>query len=250
MQRGVVSVNVEKLIQSIVYNVLAQSLIITNVESNKVLTDEEIKEKLLVKSSNTGVIEYVEEYQEEAKDVFEMVSDIINMSLEDQKDTLNVEQESITEFMRVAGQSVPQIPVIPSKKTCDLRLELIREEYKELEIAVVEKDSIEILDALLDLQYVVGGAINAFGYGNIQKEAFNAVHSSNMSKFCTTEEEAEKTVKLYEEKGISSHYEVIVSKSSKFYIVYRSEDRKVLKSMNYTPVTEKLKYLVQNARTL
>lgn len=64
------------------------------------------------------------------------------------------------------------------------------------------------------------------------KTALLRVHESNMSKFCKTEEEAHETVKSYFEKGIETYFKLV----NDYYVVYRSEDNKVLKSINYTPV--------------
>jgi len=51
-----------------------------------------------------------------------------------------------------------------------------------------------------------------------------------MSKSCATQEEAEETIKVRsEEKGHPCHWEQIGDR----YIVYRSSDRKVMKSINY-----------------
>jgi len=51
-----------------------------------------------------------------------------------------------------------------------------------------------------------------------------------MSKSCETQEVAEETVKLRaEEKGHPCHWEKIGDR----YVVYRSSDRKVMKSINY-----------------
>ena len=51
-----------------------------------------------------------------------------------------------------------------------------------------------------------------------------------MSKSCKTESEAKATVaKRSEEKGHPCHYEKIGDR----YVVYRSSDRKVMKSINY-----------------
>ena len=51
-----------------------------------------------------------------------------------------------------------------------------------------------------------------------------------MSKSCETVEEAEKTVKVRsEEKGHPCHWEQIGDR----YVVYRSSDIKVMKSINY-----------------
>jgi hypothetical protein len=51
-----------------------------------------------------------------------------------------------------------------------------------------------------------------------------------MSKACVNEEEAQATVELRsKEQGEACHYE----KVGEYYIVYRSRDRKVMKSINY-----------------
>jgi hypothetical protein len=61
-------------------------------------------------------------------------------------------------------------------------------------------------------------------------DAYAEVQASNMSKACTTEEEAAETVKVRsEQQGEDCHYE----KVGDFYIVYRTRDRKVMKSVNY-----------------
>ena len=56
------------------------------------------------------------------------------------------------------------------------------------------------------------------------------VQASNLSKACRTEEEAKATVEIRsKEQGEPCHYEQVDNK----YIVYRSRDRKVMKSINY-----------------
>jgi hypothetical protein len=51
-----------------------------------------------------------------------------------------------------------------------------------------------------------------------------------MSKACKTEEEAIETVKVRSiEQGEPCHYELV----GDYYVVYRSRDRKVLKSISY-----------------
>ena len=61
-------------------------------------------------------------------------------------------------------------------------------------------------------------------------QAYSEVQASNMSKACKTKDEAIETVKVRsKEQGVKCHYE----KVGKYYIVYRSADRKVMKSINY-----------------
>lgn len=84
------------------------------------------------------------------------------------------------DFMEAFGQDVHTTPHWPDFSTRELRLELIREEYEELEEAIEQKDLVGVADALTDLLYVIYGAGHAFG---IDLDACYAeVHSSNMSK--------------------------------------------------------------------
>jgi hypothetical protein len=62
------------------------------------------------------------------------------------------------------------------------------------------------------------------------KDAYAEVQASNMSKVCKTEEEANLTVRVREqEQGTVCHYE----KQGDYWVVYRTWDRKVMKSINY-----------------
>ena len=88
--------------------------------------------------------------------------------------------ELVGDFMEVFGQEVKDEPALPDWDTCALRLDLITEEVKELEVALANEDLTDIADALTDILYVVYGAGHAFG---IDLDAcFEEVHRSNMSK--------------------------------------------------------------------
>lgn len=63
-----------------------------------------------------------------------------------------------------------------------LRLQLIHEEFTELIDALHERDIVEVLDALVDLDYVIAGTYLSFGLGHYRIAGFNEVHASNMSK--------------------------------------------------------------------
>lgn len=83
--------------------------------------------------------------------------------------------------MCVFGQDVKNRPSIDfNSGVAKLRLELIREEFKELSDAYEKEDFLEVVDALTDLLYVVYGSGAAFGV-DLDK-CFEEVHSSNMSK--------------------------------------------------------------------
>lgn len=138
----------------------------------------------------------------------------------------------VADFHKTFQHPILSSPTIPDEKRCKLRVELISEELKELEQAIVDKDMVEIADALCDIQYVLSGAVLEFGLGEKFKSLFDEVQRSNMSKACKTIEEAEATVKHYKEnKGTNSY----IKEVDGLYLVYRSEDNKTLKSINYSP---------------
>lgn len=58
------------------------------------------------------------------------------------------------------------------------------------------------------------------------------IYNSNMSKLCKDEQTAQETVENYKKKGVETYYKTCTTDSSK-YIVYRSEDNKVLKSVDF-----------------
>ena len=145
-----------------------------------------------------------------------------------QPDALNL----VAEFHRTFNHPIPSSPLIPAENRCKLRVALLAEELKELEVAILEKDVVGVADALADLQYVLSGAILEFGLGEKFAAVFEEVQRSNMSKACSTEEEARATVAFYKEKdGTVCHYE---QKDGK-WLVYRSSDNKTIKSINYSP---------------
>lgn len=138
---------------------------------------------------------------------------------------------SVAEFHKTFQHPILDKPTIPSQTRCDLRVALIAEELKELEEAIVNKDLIEIADALCDIQYVLSGAVLEFGFKDKFSDLFEEVQRSNMSKACKSEEEAKLTQSHYLEKGVKSYYKEIDG----LYLVFRDGDHKTLKSINYSP---------------
>lgn len=145
-----------------------------------------------------------------------------------QIDSLN----QVAEFHKTFKHPIQEIPIIPSEERSKLRVLLISEELKELELAIKDKNIVEVADALCDLQYVLSGAILEFGLGERFRELFDEVQRSNMSKACKTRDEAESTVKYYKDKENVDAYFI---ESDGYYLVYRKSDNKVLKSINYSP---------------
>lgn len=145
-----------------------------------------------------------------------------------QPDSLNL----VADFHRTFKHPVLPSPSIPDKARCELRVALIAEELKELEVAIQNKDIVEVADALCDIQYVLSGAILEFGLGEKFRDLFNEVQRSNMSKACQSEDEALKTVEFYKKKdGTECYYQQEDGK----WLVYRKKDNKTIKSINYSP---------------
>jgi predicted HAD superfamily Cof-like phosphohydrolase len=145
-----------------------------------------------------------------------------------QPDSLNL----VADFHRTFKHPILDKPAIPEENRCKLRVALLAEELKELEVAILKKDMVEVADAFCDLQYVLSGAILEFGLGDKFKQLFEEVQRSNMSKACSSEAEAIKTVQFYKEKdGTECYYREEAGK----WLVYRKSDNKTIKSINYSP---------------
>lgn len=138
---------------------------------------------------------------------------------------------SVAAFHETFKHPILPFPQVPDEKRCQLRVALLAEELKELEAGIRNKDIVEIADALCDLQYVLSGAVLEFGLAEKFKALFDEVQRSNMSKACKSIEEAQATVAHYQSQGVDCHFE----QSGELYLVYRTEDRKTLKSVFYSP---------------
>ncbi|WP_116105571.1 nucleoside triphosphate pyrophosphohydrolase family protein [Lewinella sp. IMCC34191] len=138
---------------------------------------------------------------------------------------------SVAEFHRTFHVPVLPNPTIPPPDRCALRVNLLQEELNELREAINQGDLVEVADALADLQYVLSGTVLEFGLGDKFRALFDEVHRSNMSKTCSSQEEAEATVRYYrtlDQDGRVEH-------NGDHYLVYRNSDNKVLKNINYSP---------------
>ena len=71
-------------------------------------------------------------------------------------------------------------PKIPGPQRCELRVNLIAEEARELKDALQAGDLLETADALCDIQYVLSGAVLEFGFGSAFCALFEALHATRM----------------------------------------------------------------------
>lgn len=138
----------------------------------------------------------------------------------------------VAEFHRTFKHPILPSPALPDERRCRLRVELIAEELRELEESIREKDIVAVADALCDIQYVLSGAILEFGLADKFKTLFEEVQRSNMSKACTSEQEAMETVEYYRKKDGTECYYV---REGERWLVYRKSDNKTIKSVGYSP---------------
>jgi predicted HAD superfamily Cof-like phosphohydrolase len=149
---------------------------------------------------------------------------------------------SVAAFHDMFNLPVLPTPIIPDSKRCELRVSLLQEELDELKEAIEENDIVGIADALSDLQYVLSGAVLEFGLGQKFKSLFDEVQRSNMSKTCASLEIAQATQDYYlKEKNTAS----FIEEREGTYLVYRTNDKKVLKSIQYSEAN--LKDIVFNS---
>lgn len=147
--------------------------------------------------------------------------------------------QKVVEFNKQFGITLNEQPqkniFDEDPKLVQYRMSLIREEVRELEDAIKNKNFTEVVDAISDIEYVILGLAASFGFD--ADKAFDIVHLSNMSKLCKTEEEAQQTVKWYEEHKELGYDSPAYRKSydNKYFVVYNKSTGKILKSINYTP---------------
>ena len=88
--------------------------------------------------------------------------------------------QKVKKFMQTFGQEVKLKPSFSTEKINNLRYNLVKEELEELKQAILNKDLLEVADALTDILYVTYGAGHAFGID--LDSCFEEVQNSNMSK--------------------------------------------------------------------
>jgi predicted HAD superfamily Cof-like phosphohydrolase len=137
----------------------------------------------------------------------------------------------VEEFNATFGKPNNYEPTIPEKKEWQFVYDFVLEELEEYRQACENGDIVEVLDALCDIAYVsLGNGVMLHGLKDKIWPAYQEVQASNLSKSCSTEEEAMETVTVRsQEQAEPCHYE----KVGKRYVVYRTRDKKVMKSINY-----------------
>lgn len=90
--------------------------------------------------------------------------------------------EKVAEFQKATDQPVADSPSVGDDKNNMLRYQLMNEENREYLTASLQYDKVEILDAVVDMLYILAGTINQHGMQGVIEEAFNRVHANNITK--------------------------------------------------------------------
>ena len=122
---------------------------------------------------------------------------------------INKAIEMVSKFMIACDQEVKNKASNVEDKTASLRYNLMSEENKEYFVACLQDNKVEILDALIDMAYILFGTVASHGMTEEFIKGFKLVHQNNMTKVC--------------EDGK----------------VMKSPEGKVLKPIGYTPVNLK-----------
>ena len=138
----------------------------------------------------------------------------------------------VEKFNHLFGKLNNYTPTIPEKMERDFIYNFILEELDEYKAAAEKGDIVEVLDAFCDIMYVLSAGIMAYGLKDKFLDAYNEVQESNLSKSCSTEEEADATAKF---RAAATQRPCHFEKRGDKYVVYRSEDRKVQKALSYFP---------------
>lgn len=88
----------------------------------------------------------------------------------------------VKDFQQTFGQVVNRKPTLVDLELANLRFELMKEENEEYMQAVIDKDVVEVADALGDQLYILIGTILSHGMQDVIVDVFNEIHRSNMSK--------------------------------------------------------------------
>ena len=87
---------------------------------------------------------------------------------------------AVKEFQEAFGQRVGDHPFLPSSHERELRMRLMKEEYKEYKKAEKANNLVNLASELADIIYIACGT--AVSYGIPLHEVFEEVHKANMSK--------------------------------------------------------------------
>lgn len=93
----------------------------------------------------------------------------------------------VFEFNKYGGQDVTHTPRMVSSQDFELQRNLLEEEIQELDTAFYQRDMVEVVDALVDIQYILLGMVCRFGLQHEFVRGFEEVNENNMTKIFDSE---------------------------------------------------------------
>ena len=90
--------------------------------------------------------------------------------------------KSVEQFNKSFGLTINKTPKVLSDSESNLKFALMQEELFEYKEACENHDLVEIVDAVVDMQYILDGIKIAHGLQDVFDDLFDEVHQSNMSK--------------------------------------------------------------------
>lgn len=88
----------------------------------------------------------------------------------------------VNEFQTKFAVPMKPEPALLDVDTMEFRMEFLQEELDELDVAYEKGDLAAVVDALIDLEYVLKGTILMMGLGHKWPELWAEVHKTNMAK--------------------------------------------------------------------
>ena len=174
-------------------------------------------------------------------------------------------EKEISNWLKVGGVETPNRPKFPSKEQMKLWFNMSLEEtieaieassgdtIKEC-VSILEdkldklkkfsednprkKESLtELRDSCGDQRFILANLLHFAGLIDLAEGDIKAILESNYSKYCETEEEAEETCDAYENGTHPNKYGQVIyadyREEKGIFIVFNSENGKILKSINY-----------------
>ena len=149
---------------------------------------------------------------------------------------MNKTLEPIADFNRIAG--FPQEPRDLHDSDVLFQMKLIDEEFKELHEAHESGNITDTLKEAADLIVVAAGLMHRLGYDPDQ--VMDVVNSSNMSKFCETEDLAIESVQQLKDSESHRYENIHYEKVGSYYVIYGTPigktGKKILKGTDYWKV--------------
>ena len=143
--------------------------------------------------------------------------------------------DMVREFHEYSGHPVGEKIDLITRNRADERHAYISEELQEFYEGIVDEDINDAVDAMADACYFIYGTLVEMGVSyECFTEFFNGVHRANMTKFCTSEEDAKISVHLYSlgthPQAMGRDIEATYRKQGELYIIYNAQNGKILKS--------------------